>query len=130
MTLAGCSSAQATMVSKQLWALLAGLLKNSAGAMVKFRNVPRHSGFRAWQVMASGINAEKAEIRGDLLSRVTNPRAASSVADTEKVLKYWETTKRVFTEANGVLPNDETMRLAFLTYPCICRRKRIRHCPN
>ena len=54
-------------VSKQLLALLAALLKNDADAMRKFRNVPRHCGFRAWQVMAGGINEEKAEIRKDLV---------------------------------------------------------------
>ena len=101
-------------VSRQLWALLAALLKNDTDSMRKFRNVERHCGFRAWQVMAGGINEEKAELRRDLLSKVTNPRAATSVNDVERALEDWRTTKRIFTEADGKLPDGETLHLAFL----------------
>ena len=34
-------------VLKQLWALLAALLKEHGESMKRFRNVPRHNGFRA-----------------------------------------------------------------------------------
>ena len=101
-------------VSKQLWALLATLLKDHTDSMRRFRNVPRHNGFRAWQVMVGPIHEDKAEVRRDLLKSLTNPVPASNVEGLEKALEYWETTKRIFTEANGVLPDAETMRLAIV----------------
>ena len=76
-------------VSKQLWALLAALLKEHTESMKRFRNVPRHNGFRAWQVMTAPINEDKAEVRKDLLKSVTNPVAAHSVEGLEKALEDW-----------------------------------------
>ena len=99
-------------VSKQLWALLAALLKEHGDAMKRFRNSPRQNSFRAWQVMTALISEDKAEVRKDLLKSVTNPVGASSVEGLEKALENWETTQRLFTEADGKLPEPEIMRLA------------------
>ena len=66
-------------VSKQLWALLAALLKDHSESMRRFRNVPQHNGFQAWQTMTAPINEDKAEVRKYLLKLVTNPAPASSV---------------------------------------------------
>jgi hypothetical protein len=82
--------------------------------MRRFRNVPRHNGFRAWQVMTTPINEDKAEVRRELLKVVTNPTPASTVEGLEKALEEWRTNKRLFTEADGKLPDSETMRLAFV----------------
>ena len=100
-------------VSKQLWALLAALFEEHGDSMNRFRNVPRHNGFRAWQVMTAPINEDKAEVRKDLLKSVTNPVGASSVGGLEMALEDWETTRRLITQANGKLPEPEIMRLAF-----------------
>ena len=93
-------------VSKQLWALLAALLKE--------HGVPRHNGFRAWQAMTAPINEDKAEVRKNLLKSVTNRVGASSVEGLEKASEDWETAQRLFTEAEGRLPESEIMRLAFV----------------
>jgi hypothetical protein len=45
--------------------------------MRRFRNVPRHNGFQAWQTMTAPINEDKAEVRKDLLKLVTNPAPAN-----------------------------------------------------
>ena len=45
-------------VSKQLWALLAALLKDHSESMRRFRNVPRHNGFQACQTMTAAINED------------------------------------------------------------------------
>ena len=82
--------------------------------MKRFRNVPRHNGFRAWRVMTTPINGDKAEVQRVLLKSVTNPVAATSVEGLEKALKEWEISKRLFTEADGKLPEPETMRLVFV----------------
>ena len=66
-------------VSKQLWALLAALPKEHSDSMRRFRNVPRHTGFRAWQVMTAPINEDKAEVRRELLKAVTNLATVGSV---------------------------------------------------
>ena len=82
--------------------------------MRRFRNVPRHNGFRAWQVMTAPMNEHKAEVRKDLLKSVTHSVAAHSVEGLEKALEDWETTQRLFTEADGRLPDPEIMRLAYV----------------
>ena len=46
-------------VSKQLWALLATLLKGHDDSMRRFRNVPRHNGFRVWQVMTTSTKIRR-----------------------------------------------------------------------
>ena len=100
-------------VSKQLWALLAALLKDHSESMRRFRNVPRHNGFQAWQTMTAPINEDKAEVRKDLLKLVSIPAPANSVDNLEKALEEWKTTKRLFVEADGALPSAEIMKLAF-----------------
>ena len=101
-------------VSKHLWALLAALLKEHSDSMRHFRNVPRHNGFRAWQVMTAPMNEDKAEVWRELLKAVANPAPAASVEGFENALDDWKTSKRMFTEADGKLPDPETMRLAFV----------------
>ena len=82
-------------VSKHLWALLAALLKGHDDSMRRFRNVPRHNGFRAWPVMTIPINEDKAEVRLELLKVVTNPTPAANVEGLEKALEEWRTTALV-----------------------------------
>ena len=82
--------------------------------MKRFRKVPRHNGFRASQLMTAPINEDKAEVRNDLLKSVTNPVRASIVEGFDKALEDWETTQRLFTEADGKLPDPEIMRLGFV----------------
>ena len=103
-----------TRVSKQLWALLAVLLKGHDNSMRRFRNVLRHNGLRAWHVKTTPLNEDKAEVRRELLKAVATPAPASSVEGLENALEKWRTDKRFFTEADGKLPDAETMRLAFV----------------
>ena len=56
----------------------------------------------AWQVMMAPIDDDDAEVRRELLKSVTNPAPAATVEGLEKALEDWETTKRLFTEADGV----------------------------
>ena len=42
-------------VSRQLWALLAGLVGNHAETMLMFRNIERHNGVEAWRRIAEPI---------------------------------------------------------------------------
>ena len=74
-------------VSKQIWAWLAALLKDHAESMRRFRSVPRHNGFRAWQALTAPINEDKAEVRKDFHESVTNPVPATSVENSEKALE-------------------------------------------
>ena len=80
--------------------------------MRRFRNVPRHNGFRARQVMTIPIHEDKAEVRRELLKVVTNLTPAANVEGLEKALEEWRTDRRLFTEADGKLPDAEIMRLA------------------
>ena len=64
--------------------------------------------------MTVPVNEDKAEVRRKLLKAVNNPTPASSVEGLEKVLDDWKTSKRMFTEADGKLPDAETMRLVFV----------------
>jgi hypothetical protein len=64
--------------------------------------------------MTTPINEDKAEVRRELLKVVNNPTPASTVEGLEKALEEWRTNKRLFTEADGTLPDSETMRLAFV----------------
>ena len=89
-------------------------MKGHDDSMRKFRNVPRHNGFCAWQVVAVPINEGKADIRQDLLSNVTNPRAARNIDDVEKAFDEWATNKRLFTEAGGTLPAPDLESLAHI----------------
>ena len=90
------------------------LLKEHSHSMRRFRNVPRHNGFQAWLVMTAPINEDKVEVRRELLGAVINPPPASSVEGLEKAMDDWKTNKRLLTEADGKLPDAETMRLAFV----------------
>lgn len=94
-----CASMQE--VSRQIWALLSRLLRGHPDSMRAFRNVPKHNGFRAWQVMAEPINEDKLAIRKELLPKVTNPRPATGIDDVEQALSEWDTSKRKFVEAGG-----------------------------
>ena len=80
-------------VSRQLWALLGGLVKDHADTKRLFANVPRHNGFEAWQRIAKPINDDKALVRKDLLPVATSPRKATGLDDLPKALKVWETDK-------------------------------------
>ena len=64
--------------------------------------------------MIAPINEDKAEVRRELLKALTNPTRASSVEGLEKAMDDWKTNKRLFTEADGKLPDAETMRPAFV----------------
>ena len=64
--------------------------------------------------MTAPIHEDKAEVRRELLKAVGNPAPASSVQGLEKALDDWKTSKCMFTEADGKLPDAETMRLAFV----------------
>ena len=106
--------ADTTELSRQLWALLGGLVKEDASVKRTFANVPRHNGFEAWRRIHEPVREDKALRRKDLLLKVTNPRAASGINDLAKALEDWETSKREFEEADGARQTDDSERLVFL----------------
>ena len=100
-------------MSRQLWALLGGLIKDDATIKRTCANVPRRNGFEVWRGISEPVNEDKALTRKDLTIKVTNPRAAN-MDDLSKALEDWETSKRLFAEADGKLPDDNNERLAFI----------------
>ena len=60
------------------------------------------------------MNEDKALARKELFTKFTNPRPAANMDDLNKALEDWETSKRLFVEADGKLPEDSNERLAFI----------------
>ena len=81
-------------VSRQLWAMLSPLLSQDADKATMFANVERHNGLEVWRRMAQPINEDKALVRRDLLSAVTNPKGASSMDKMETAVEGWDTNIR------------------------------------
>ena len=79
-----------------------------------FANVPQHNGLEAWRRISEPVNEDKALRRKDLLLKVTNPRAAAGINDLLKALEDWETSKRLFEEADGEKQTADQERLFFL----------------
>ena len=102
------------VVSQQLWALLSGLLKGDASAKRTFSNVPRHNGFEAFRRLVEPVNEDKALVRKDLLSAVVHPKSATSMENLQTALEVWDTNKRLFEQADGVLPAHDQQRLALI----------------
>ena len=106
------------VVSQQLWALLGALIKDEPSVKRTFANVPRHNG-----KISEPVNEDKALARKELLTKNTNPRPAADMDDLNKALEDWETSRRLFVEADGKLPEDSNERLAFmdmLMQMCLC----------
>ena len=101
-------------VSRQFWALMGPLVKNDNGVQAIFANVPRHNGLEAWRRVAEPINDDKTLIRKDLLPLITNPRAATTLDGITTALEDWDTNLRLFREAGGSEPNDESKRLTIV----------------
>ena len=64
--------------------------------------------------MAEPINDDKTLIRKDLLPLITNPRAATTLDGITTALEDWDTNLRLFREAGGSEPNDESKRLTLV----------------
>ena len=60
------------------------------------------------------LNADKALARNEHLPRVTNPRPAKDMDDLAQALEDWETSKRLYAEADGVTPGPNQERMAFV----------------
>ena len=100
-------------VSRQLWALLNPLVKESTiGSM--FANVPRHNGLEAWRQLAEPINEDKELLQKDLLPRVTNPKAAATMDKVSDAIRDWDTDLRLFRKAGGVEPTDHAKRITLI----------------
>ena len=93
----------AEAISQQLWALIGGLAKGDASAKRTFANVPRHNGFEAFRRIAGPVNEDKALVRKDLLHAVVHPKSATSMDNLQAALEAWDTNKRLFTSADGIL---------------------------
>ena len=104
----------AEAISQQLWALIGGLVKGDPTAKRTFANVPRHNGFEAFRRIAEPVNEDKALVRKDLLSAVVHPKPATSMDNLQAALEVWDTNKRLFTSADGVLPAEDQQRLALI----------------
>ena len=79
-----------------------------------FSNVPRHNGFEAFRRLVELVNEDKALVRKDLLSLVVHAKSATSMDDLQSALKVWDTHKRLFEKADGVLPSPDQERLALI----------------
>ena len=80
-----------------------------------FANVPRHNGYEAWRKIMVPLNVDKALARDEHLPRVTNPRPAKDMDDLAQALEDWETSKRLYAEADGVAPGPDQERMAFVS---------------
>jgi hypothetical protein len=107
-----CASTQ--KVSESMWALLGGLVKENPTMKKTFANVPRHNGFEAWRKVMEAMNENKALSRNELLPKLTNPRPATSLHDLTQAMEDWETTKRLYSEADGPPLDGEQERSAFV----------------
>ena len=100
-------------VSRQLWAMLNPLIKDSA-VSTSFANVTRHHGLEAWRKLAEPVNEDKLLLRKDLLPKVNAPRAAATPTDIEQAIEDWDTTIRLYKKAGGAEPTDADRRLTLL----------------
>ena len=76
-----------TEVSRQFWAMLNPLLSQDADKATMFANVERHHGPEVWRTMAELVVEDKALVRRDLFSTVTNPKGASSMDKVETAVE-------------------------------------------
>ena len=103
-------------VSRQLWAMMSPLVKESAIAST-FANVPRLNGLEAWRRIAEPVNDDKLLLQKELLTRVTNPKLAASSEGIEKAFQDWDTSIRLFSKAGGTEPDDALRRMTLLQTP-------------
>ena len=101
-------------VSKQLWAFLQPLTKDDGTMEERFANCPRHNGLEAWRMVAEPINEDKAVLRKQLLSIVTNPRPAGSLDKIETAISEWDTNCRLFAEADGPPQDEQSRRISLV----------------
>ena len=71
-------------------------------------------GFEAFRRIAEPVNEDKALVRKDLLSSVVHPKSATSMGNLQAALEVWDTNKRLFENADGVLPAEAQQRLALI----------------
>ena len=104
---------QLAEVSRQLWAMLNPLVKDTKVADL-FANVPRHNGLEAWRQLAEPIIEDKELLQKDLLVSVTNPKGASNMEGVEQAVLDWDTNIRLFKKAGGIEPSDYHKRITFI----------------
>ena len=85
--------------SKQLLALLAGLVQNNPEVMMVFRNVERHNGAEAWRRIAEPIIEGRDLRRKQFQPMVLRPRPATKVEDIPGALEQWESDYRLFKDS-------------------------------
>ena len=100
-------------VSRQLWAMLNPLVKDTAVADV-FANVPRHNGLEAWRQLSEPVIEDKELLQKDLLPAVTNPKGASNMEGVVQAVLDWDTNIRFFKKAGGIEPSDYHKRVTFI----------------
>ena len=100
-------------VSRQLWAMLNPLVKDSKVADI-FANVPRHNGLEAWRQLSELVIEDKELLQKDLLVSVTNPKGASTMDGVEQAVLDWDTNIRLFKKAGGIEPSDYHKRITFI----------------
>ena len=83
-------------VARQMWAMLGPLLKHDPKMAGIYANVPRHNGLEVWRRVATPINEDKAMVRRQLLSIVTNPKPASGIEGIESAIEDWDTNSRLY----------------------------------
>ena len=102
-------------VSRQLWALLNPLVKDAATVATTFANVPRHNGIEGWRRIAEPVNEDKLLIQKELLTKVTNPKSASSMDRIEQAVEDWTTDIRLFCKAGGTAPEESKQRMTLVS---------------
>ena len=101
-------------ISRQMWSFLGPLLKEDSAQLSTFRNVQRHNGLEAWRRMAEPINEDKAMVRKELFTKLTNPKPAGSLDRVEEALRDWDTNLRLFAEADGPMPSEQAKRISLV----------------
>ena len=91
-----------------------GLAKGDVSVKRTFAKLPRHNGFEAWRRIVELVDEDKASVRKDLLPLPTNPKPATPMGDLTAALEAWDTNKRLFEKADGVLPVSDQERLALV----------------
>ena len=107
-------SASIQDMDRQMWAMLGALVKSDNTTQGIFKNVKRHCGLEAWRRIAEPINDDKALLRKDLLGLVTNPKSATTIEGIAGAIEDWDTSMRLFREADGVEPGDEQKKITMI----------------
>ena len=104
----------AAEISRQLWALMAPLVKSDEDVKRIFKNAPLHNGLEAWRRVTEPVLEGCELTRKSLQPIVLKPKGARKLEDLATAIEVWAQNERLFREAQGSAPSDAQKRLILI----------------